>query len=391
MARESSDRAIDLAVAGKFHAFHLATEFSKLSRLRDLYAAHRQFSPPVGLARSAYHNRIDLAAWAALSRFGPLGYSGERKSAIFDRWLRRSLMRKTPAILHAWNGNSRDTFKALKGTEWLLCVERSCPHNQFQFNLLVEEGNEIGIPHHQDMRALDNAIEELHLADIIVAPSLYSARSYTDPQLIRKVRVNPLGGNVRYMERPNRRNGLRILMVGNSFLRKGTHYLVEAMQYISDPNAELWIRGDVPEKYKRRIKDSRITILPPLLPSRLRSLYMSADVFVQPSVDEGFGMTVLEALGYGLPLVITENVGAADLLNDQVCIKVPIRNSRALADGIEAARLLPKSKFDLAREAIIGTCTWAACANRMLTDVYLSPSEPSTNSGVPNSQFDEEK
>ena len=43
-----------------------------------------------------------------------------------------------------------------------------------------------------------------------------------------------------------------------------------------------------------------------------------ADVFVQPSIDEGFGMTVFEALSFGLPVVVTENVGANDLLNSQV-------------------------------------------------------------------------
>jgi glycosyltransferase involved in cell wall biosynthesis len=373
MTSQAANQIIDLAVAGKFHAFHLASAFAQLSRLRALYTAHPQFVPPVGVSRASYHNRLDLAAWTALSRFWNLGYSGERKSEIFDGWLTRKLLCKAPGILHSWNGSSLNTFKALKGTEWLLCVERSCPHNGFQFNLLVEEGNEIGIPHRQDMHALDNALEELHLADIIVAPSLYSARSYTDPKLITKVRVNPLGGNVKYKERPAKPTTFRILMVGNSFLRKGTHYLIEAMQYIPDASAELWIRGDVPEQYRRRIKDSRITIFPPLSRDHLQNLYLSADVFVQPSIDEGFGMTVLEALGYGLPLVVTDHVGAADLLNEQVSVKVPVRNVRALADGIQAARLMASSDFDTARAAIIANHTWAACARRMVEEVYLRP------------------
>jgi glycosyltransferase involved in cell wall biosynthesis len=367
---KSDDPRVDIAVAGKFHAYYLASEFGKLSRLRDLYSVHRTISPPNSVSHRAFHNRLDLAAWGALSRYTSLGYTNERKFEIFDQWLLGELRSKSPGILHSWNGGSLNTFKALKGSGWRLCLERSCPHNQFQYDLLVEEGKTLGIPHAQNMRALERAIEELQLADVIVTPSSYSAASYKDPDLIRKVRVNSLGGNIKYQERPKKQPGFRVLMVGNNFLRKGIHYLVEAFRLIRDPMAELWIRGDVPDVYRSRIKDARVTIIPAVLPSKLRELYLAADVFVQPSIDEGFGMTVLEALGFGLPVVITENVGSKDLLSPDVAFTVPIRDPRALADAIESARLVPGPSFDLARKAIIEMNTWAACARRMLDRVY---------------------
>jgi glycosyltransferase involved in cell wall biosynthesis len=366
----SHPQRIDIAVAGKFHAYHLASELAAVSRLGDLYSVHRSTHPPERVSRGAFHNRLDLAGWAALSRFVSLGYRDERKFEIFDKWLLRRLRKKEPAILHSWNGSSYHTFKGLKGAGWRLCVERSCPHNQFQYDLLREEGKTLGVAHVQNMRALERSIEELHLADVIVAPSSYSAQSYTDPELIRKVRINTLGGNVRYLERVPKERGLKVLMVGNSFLRKGIHYLVEAFKRIDDPKAELWIRGDVPEVYRERIRDSRVSVIPAVLPHRLRELYLAADVFVQPSIDEGFGMTVLEALGYGLPVVITEHVGAKDILSDEVAVAVPIRNPEAIASAIESARHLPGPGFDAARRAIIERNTWAACARRMIDGVY---------------------
>ena len=272
--------------------------------------------------------------------------------------------------MHSWNENSYNIFKKLKGTGWRLCVERSCPHNLFQYELLLEEGKALGIPHRQDMYALERAIEELHLADMIVVPSSYSAKSYTEPELLRKVRVNPLGANVGYFEKPAKTSGFKVLMVGNNFLRKGIHYLVQAFKLIDDPNAELWIRGEVPDEYRKRIQDPRITIIPPVLPNRLKKLYQAADVFVQPSIDEGFGMTVFEALGYGLPLVVTENVGARDLLTPDVSVTVPARNPGAIAAAIETARHLPGPAFDAARRAIIEKNTWSACAQRMIDSVY---------------------
>ncbi len=161
-------------------------------------------------------------------------------------------------------------------------------------------------------------------------------------------------------------------MVGNYFLRKGTHYLIEAFKLIERGDAELWIRGDVPDEYRKRINDARVKIIPPVLPNKLAELYQAADVFVQPSIDEGFGMTVFEALAFGLPLVVTENVGAKDLLNNKVSITVPIRNPEALAEAILKAIEMPSAAFDKARKQLIENVSWSRCAERMFESVYVS-------------------
>ena len=329
-----------LAVAGKFHAFSLACEYEKLGRLKTLYASHRKWQAPRGVPAEKFHNRVDLAFWQIMgARFKCLGYSETNKNNIFDQWIKRQLSNCSPGVLHGWNGCMYETFLSLESTGWLRCVERSCPHNQFQYDLLKEEEGRVGIPHYQDMTALTRHIEELYLADVFICPSNYSANSYKDPKLQAKLRRVPLGGNFRFQYRRNKeKNRLRILMVGNNFLRKGTHYLVEAMKYIDHPAAELWLRCDIPNLYRQRIKDARIKIIPNISQKKLQELYSLADVFVQPSVDEGFGMTVLEALSYGLPLVITENVGARDILNEKVAVTVPIRSPEAIAFAIRIGR-----------------------------------------------------
>lgn len=177
-------QTIDIAVAGKFHAYRLASEYAAITRLRGLYSAHISVNVPNNLSYRKFHNRIDLAIWGELSRFISLGYTDARKLELFDNWIATNLINKAPAILHSWNGNSRNTFAKLKGLGWRLCVERSCPHNRFQYELLSEEGKALGVPHVQNMHLLDRAIEELYLADVIVAPSSYSASTYKEPELI---------------------------------------------------------------------------------------------------------------------------------------------------------------------------------------------------------------
>lgn len=363
---------VTLAVSGKFHAFHLASEYARMQKLQSLYAAHRTIKPPRNLTRKQYRNRFDLALGVYISsRLPIINLNDKKKNGIFDEWLAGSLKNTQPGILHSWNGNSYQTFKSLKGAGWLKCLERSCPHNLFQHELLSEEADFLGIDYVKDKAVLERDIEELYLADVIVAPSKYSASSYTDPELIKKVKVNPLGANLKYRDREARKPGFVVLMVGNNFLRKGTHYLIEAFKLIERSDAELWIRGDVPDSYRAGITDKRIKIIPPLLPGKLIELYQSADIFVQPSIDEGFGMTVLEALAFGLPLVVTENVGAKDLLSSQVSITVPIRNPEAMADAIGRAVEMPCKAFDGARKAMLGNVSWSGCAQRMFESIYV--------------------
>ncbi len=362
---------VTLGVAGKFHAFYLASEYAKLNRLQTLFSSHRTMTAPAGLSASQYKNRLDLAVRMRLPAFTRLRISIDQRARMFDDWLSKQLKNQPPGILHSWNGASHQTFRSLAGKGWLRCVERSCPHNQFQYELLMDEAERLGLEHQQNAEALKLAIEELYLADIIVVPSAYSASSYRDAELIKKVRVNSLGANVEYQPRMPKKSGFVVLMVGNEFLRKGTHYLIEAFKLLDRPDAELWIRGDVPKAYLKRINDPRIKILPAVSQQQLNRLYQSADVFVQPSIDEGFGMTVFEALAFGLPVVVTENVGAKDLLTNEVSVTVPIRDPQALAKAIEQAAAMPSLAFDQSRQALLHKISWESTAKRMFETVYV--------------------
>lgn len=368
------NRKLTISVAGKFHALSIAKEIYKLGLLQDIYCIDPHFlAKNYGIPKNKYHNRVDLLARQIIASKVPfINFSSTKKSDYFDLWVGKQLTKQEPGTLHSWNGSSYHTFKMLKGTEWKCCVERSCPHNQFQYDLLMEEAEITGVKHLEDLEKLKRNIEELYLSDKIICPSSYSANSYKDDELIKKLVKIPLGGNYPYKERTKKKNsGLKILMVGNSFLRKGIHYLVEAMKYIKHPKAELWVRGNVPNEYRPRIKDNRIKIFENLSLNELNNLYSSADVFVQSSVDEGFGMTVLEALSYGLPLVVTENVGAKDVLNTKVSQIVPIRNPEAIAKAVLEVKNLEFNDFDFERKKILDHFNWHTCAKRLINEGYF--------------------
>jgi len=365
---------ITYGLCGRFHAFALAAEMEKLGVLEKVCCSDKAWRAPFGIPQAKFENRLDLAIWQRATRYVPMTRFEQRKVEIwFDNWLLKKVRRLEPGVLHGWNLHVRRTFEALKGQGWKLCLERSCPHNAIQDGLLKDEADRLRLDYQSDPRTIDEAIEELYLADIISTPSRYSARSYNDPVLKAKLRVNPLGSNVR-LQRPfsRPREPLHVLMVGNNFLRKGTHYLIEAFQLIKEPMARLKIRGDVPKEYSRRILDSRIEIVAPVTKARLEDLYRWANVFCLPSIDEGFGLVTLEALAYGLPLVVTDNVGSADVLDPSIARVVPIRDPRAIEEGIRWASFVEPDHVWTVAAKVLESNSWALAANRQLRHVYLS-------------------
>ena len=68
----------------------------------------------------------------------------------------------------------------------------------------------------------------------------------------------------------------------------------------------------------------------------MEDFYERCDLFVLPSIDEGFGMVVFEALGCSLPVIITKNVGAGDFITDgEEGYVIDIRDAQQIKYKIE--------------------------------------------------------
>jgi glycosyltransferase involved in cell wall biosynthesis len=96
------------------------------------------------------------------------------------------------------------------------------------------------------------------------------------------------------------------------------------------------------------------------------------DVFVFPSLSEGFGMVVTEALSQGLPVITTPNTCGPDVISEGVDgFIVPIRNPEAIAEKIEILNLNRDrlATMSLAAEAKARQLTWASYRARLISDI----------------------
>lgn len=97
---------------------------------------------------------------------------------------------------------------------------------------------------------------------------------------------------------------------------------------------------------------------------RAAALYSASDVFVMPSVSEPFGLVPLEAMGRGVPAIVSRQSGVSEVLRN--ALKVDFWDIDDLASKIIAALRLPALADELRRNAYteVASMTWDAAARQ---------------------------
>lgn len=142
------------------------------------------------------------------------------------------------------------------------------------------------------------------------------------------------------MQRP-----LRLLFVGTCYERKGIVYLIEALRLLQNEVERLDIVGtyDTNDPYYHNLqrivqeagKQSIVSFHGRLPDDTLLKFYLGADVFVLPSLWEGFGFVVQEAMAFALPIVASAVGGVLEQVSDgSEGILVPACDSLAIAGAI---------------------------------------------------------
>lgn len=138
---------------------------------------------------------------------------------------------------------------------------------------------------------------------------------------------------------------LQLLAVGSVVPRKGYGVLVGALAPLQHGDWRLSIAGALdrsPETSARLAEQvraaglaPRISIIGTVGDSALSRLYSSADVFVMPSLFEGYGMVLAEAMARGLPIVCTTGGAAAETVPGEAALKVPPGDAAALSAALQ--------------------------------------------------------
>lgn len=214
--------------------------------------------------------------------------------------------------------------------------------------------------------------EEARLADAIHANSRLTAQTLIDAGIPReKLAVAPLGAPPAIVpgDLPDTLHApMRFIYAGPLSVHKGGHYLLKAWEpFAHHRGAELHCYGApmLPKRcYNRRA--SNVIFHGTVTYAELLSAYQRGALLVFPTLCDGFGMVVLEALANGLPVLTTRNAGAAEFINDHYNgFVVPPASAAAITERMEWCLRHPTQLLAMRRDAVETARRWTWAHFRM--------------------------
>ncbi|WP_293907912.1 glycosyltransferase family 4 protein [Phenylobacterium sp.] len=180
------------------------------------------------------------------------------------------------------------------------------------------------------------------------------------------------------VDRTGRKGTVRLLYVGRLIRTKGARDILRAMPQLADLDLHLDIVGEGPERAACAALiaelglTARVTLHGWKSKEEVARFYRDADVFVFPSYREPGGNVALEAMGYGLPLIVVDRGGPGSATNDDCAIRLravtPDLLSQDVADAIRKLTVDPDLRQVMglaARRHVGATALWGAKIDRI--------------------------
>ena len=287
-------------------------------------------------------------------------------------------------IIHTWPLGALQTLKTAARLGIPTVLERPNAHTGFAMEVVQKECDRLGVtlpPDHEHAyvaHKLRKEEEEYWLATRLLCPSEFVVKTFLDKGYAREQLVRHIYGYDEKVFYPSHepkdpKRGLTMVFVGVCAVRKGLHYALEAwLRSPASKDGTFLIAGEFLPVYQEKLAQMLSHPSVKALGHRndVPELMRKSDVLVLPSIEEGFGLVVVEAMGSGcVPLAseacteicshmktgLMHKVGDVEALTQHITM---LHENRALLERLRAACL----------EASLGL-TWTG-AGRTLLEAY---------------------
>ncbi len=268
-------------------------------------------------------------------------------------------------IIHTWPLGALQTLKTAARLGIPTVLERPNANTRFAMEVVQKECERMGVslpPNHEhayNAEKLRKEEEEYGLAYRLLCPSDFTAKTFLDKGYAREKLARHIYGfdeKVYYpgTEPRDRKRGLTMLFVGVCAVRKGVHYALEAwLESPAHRDGTFLIAGEFLPAYAEKLAPMLSHPSVRVLGHRndVPELMRKSDLLVLPSIEEGFGLVVTEAMGSGcVPLAseactdicrhmetgLVHRVGDVAALTQHITM---LYEDRGLLEGLRAASL----------------------------------------------------
>jgi glycosyltransferase involved in cell wall biosynthesis len=290
------------------------------------------------------------AIGCARRRYTPLRYLLGRltyeEDAARGRWAAAVIARSRPDVVVAFSQLALESARWARAHARTIVLEHASGHLRHFRDVIDHEARRLGCPcnlWHPTTGMIARVDEEFALANVIRVSSTWARQSLEQFGVpAAKVVHVPQSVDVRRFAPPReRRPGerLRVCFAGTLCLRKGFVHLLQAVRRLGAKGVSLEFVGATGDPFcrwllarERRGLDVVVRAGDPV------PAYHRADVFVLPTLHDGFGLVVAEAMACGLPVITTHACGAAEWIDPgRTGWIVPAGDTEALAAALDEA------------------------------------------------------
>jgi glycosyltransferase involved in cell wall biosynthesis len=279
----------------------------------------------------------------------------------FDRQVAGRLGRAGASAVVACEISALDTFRAAKRLGMRTILDAASVHYSVQDRVCPRA--ELDWLHR---RVVEVKKAEIELADHVLTVSELARKGYVDAGVpAARVHAVALGADTRlFTPAPGAMHGLdatqpfRFLFAGATIFRKGIDLLLEAFRAVDrrlPGAARLVVVGPRGECHAllARPGNGNVLVYPAVAQAELLEIFRSADCLVLPSRHDSFGMAVVEAMACGVPVIVSEMVGAREAIEEGSSgWVVPLADVAALAERMawcvenrsEVAAMRPRAR-----------------------------------------------
>jgi glycosyltransferase involved in cell wall biosynthesis len=377
---------ITTAAFGRFPTFNQAIELEKNGILFEFLNNYpRSMSLKAGIKKE--HLKIMLYT-GVLHRLNK-----KIKSKVFTHYLHREFSK---AVLNNLNMDTEviigmssfnfEVIKHLQDSNIIKVTDHASVHLKEMKRTIDDEITEFGLDGYSQIPQWSIDIEDYEFthSDYIFVCSSYVKETFLHQGYeSSKLIVNNFGVDLSDFRKVKKEDDkFRIIYCGGIKVSKGIHYLLKAFNELNLENSELWLIGaGYPNKDLDKVIESmginfnNVHFKGAYPQNQLYKLFSQGSIFCFPSLSDGFGLVVPQAMACGLPVIVTENTGAKDIVNDNTGFIVPIKNIKALKEKIfnlysDKDLLIKMSKFVISKKNL-SNISWDSYGKRLKNNLKM--------------------
>jgi glycosyltransferase involved in cell wall biosynthesis len=346
---------IAMVVPGRFHAFDFARALSLHHEVvvftnYPKWAA-RRFGLAKHQARSFWIHGIVSRLVERITEMLGLRYPEAALHKMFGRWAATELLREDWDVVYSFSGVSQELISALAGRPTLKLVVRGSSHIRTQARILEEEERRTGRRLDRPSRWIIAREEaEYAMTDRIVVLSSFARESFlSEGESPERMCLLPLAASVdgfrpqagvveERCQRILSGEPLHILQVGTLSFQKGFWDISQIINALEPGKFRFRFVGSVRPEVKPLVAglQHKAAFVPKQPQNALPNQYRWGDLFVLPTLQDGFAVVLAQAVTAVLPILTTSNSAGTDLVrHGETGFVLPIRSPASFVDTLK--------------------------------------------------------